>query len=84
MVHSATPWRASGRYVFLRNDCIAVCDTDNNPPAVMEGNARFIARAANAHSEAIDLLSAVTQSDGRVTDLLFNQILAFLRKVGAE
>lgn len=34
------------------------------------------------NSEALDLLSAVTQSDGKVDDLLWNQIQAFLRKVG--
>lgn len=43
--------------------------------------AERIVKAVNAHSEALDLLSAVTQSDGRVSDVLWNQIVAFLRKV---
>ncbi|CAN7498123.1 hypothetical protein LJR231_003501 [Phyllobacterium sp. LjRoot231] len=46
--------------------------------------AEHLLRAGQNHDEALDLLSAVTQSDGKVSDLLFNQILAFLRKVGAE
>lgn len=33
-------------------------------------------------SEALDLLSAVTQSDGKVNDLLWNQIQAALKKWG--
>lgn len=44
--------------------------------------AERIVKAVNAHEEAIELLTAVTQSDGKVSDLLWNQIQAALKKWG--
>lgn len=43
--HTPGRWEAKTAYVFAGNDCIAVCDTDNDTDARYQANAHLIAAA---------------------------------------
>ncbi|WP_159585965.1 hypothetical protein [Chelativorans xinjiangense] len=49
-------WEAKGRYVFSGNNCIGICDTDNDTETRMKANARLMAAAP-------DMLDALKEAE---------------------
>lgn len=85
--HTPGKWEAKGLYVFAGNNCIGICDTDNDTETRMKANAKLMAAApdmlealkAIIESGALEF-ATMNQSPPGAYDVLVSKIDAALSK----
>lgn len=66
------PWLAHGTDVFAGKDCVAMCETDNAPPAQMEANARGMALVQSLAAEVLEHREAAERAEASNVQKLHN------------